>query len=56
MSYKDESRTFIPRWCVYCKERIEIGKPFVVVGEGEDLKEYHVECYELLRGDNEDAV
>lgn len=53
MNYEDESRTSIPRWCVYCKEQIKLGKPFVVIEEDGEMKEYHVECYELLRGEED---
>lgn len=53
---KDKSKTSIPRWCIYCKEKIELGEAFVVVEEGDEIKEYHVECYKLLHEGDEELV
>ncbi len=53
MSYEEKSETYMPRWCIYCKEKIELGEAFVVVEEDGENKEYHVKCYELLHSDDE---
>ena len=32
------------QWCMYCKEEIEIGEPFVTCYDNV----YHIECYKQL--------